>query len=174
MTPDDPLRRALLFALGPRPSPAKRRSLAAVLRQLATEQEQIAEAESRQQARPAAERVTTRKPKAGPGRAPSRFVRIERQAPYGSGRTLERLIVYVGRGLYYEAGSPKRLDVQSLDGRLILSVAEGDRGYAVRAGKGMPRFFADGSRDLLEGMDDGRYAATVVGGRIVVSERLEE
>lgn len=170
---DDPLKSALLSLLGKRPSPAQRRSLAAVLRTLAEEQERLADALEREQARPGQKRLTTRKPQAGPGRAPSRFVRIERQAPYGPGRTQERLIVHVGRGLYYDAGSPARLDAQRLGGQLVLLPASGDVGFAVRAGKGMPRFFADGARDLFDDLADGRYTAVIVGGRIEVGERLD-
>lgn len=35
---------------------------------------------------------------------------------------------------------------------------------ALRVGKGMPRFYADGARELLEGME-GRYQADIQGGR---------
>lgn len=118
---NDDLKRAVLAALGPKPTPPQRRRIAAVLRGLADEQDQIADAAAREQARPAKERVGARKRGAGPGRAPSRFVRIEREE---SGR----LHLYVGRGLYYELGSPKRLDVQRLDIHIILSVADGGAG----------------------------------------------
>ncbi len=69
--PDSPLRAALLAALGRRPTLALRRALAAELRSLADEQERLIAAYTRQQARPAATRLTPRKTRAGPGRAPS-------------------------------------------------------------------------------------------------------
>jgi len=171
MAADSPLRATLLTMLGRRPTPAQRRTIATELRQLADEQEQIAAAEQRQLARPGAERATPRKRQAGPGRAPSMFVRIVYE-PWGKdGR--DRLRIYVGRGLWYALGSPLRLDVQRLAGRIELRPATGDAGYAVMVGKAMPRFFADGARDLLGDLMDGRYAGEVRGGAIVVGEPME-
>ena len=166
--PDRPLRAALQSQLGRRPTVALRRALAAELRGLADEQERIIAAHTRQLARPAAERVAPRKRTAGPGRAPSMFVRIAHEQHGGS----ERLHVYVGRGLYYQLGSPQRLDVQRLGGRLCLTPADGGQGYAVMVGTGMPRFFADGARDILD-LEDGRYAGAIVGGAIVIGEKID-
>ncbi len=165
--PDSPLRAALLAQLGRRPAIALRRVLAAELRALADEQERIIEAEQRQFAKPAGERLTPRTAHAGPGRAPSMFVRVAREQ-HGD---YERLHVYVGRGLYYQLGSPARLDVQRLGGRLRLTPADGGQGYAVQVGKGMPRFFADGARDILD-LEDGRYAGAIEGGAIVIGGAL--
>lgn len=47
------------------------------------------------------------------------------------------------------------------------------RGYAVMTGKAMPRFYADGARDLLDDLEDGRYSATVRAGAIEVGERID-
>ncbi len=66
-------------------SPAQLEQLAGDLAAIAAELQSRAEAQRRQQARPAAERVTTRKPKAGPGRAPAAFIRLAHE-PWGMGR----------------------------------------------------------------------------------------
>ncbi len=150
-------------------TPAQMESLASELERIAALTRQIAAAKRREAARPAAERVSPRKKKAGPGRAPSRFVRVCHE-PWGKdGR--ERVRLYVGRGLWYELGSPARLDIQRVGGNLRLSVADGDAGYAIMVGKGMPRAFVDGAQNLLP--EDGRYRASVEAGAIVVGERLD-
>lgn len=165
----DAIRQAVLAALGRRPTPAQRRAIAEQLDALADEQRRIADAAERQQARPAAERAAPRQVRAGPGRAPADFVRIAWE-PRG-GR--EHLRVYVGRALWYALGSPARLDVQRLGGRIEIRSTAGDAGYAVTAGSGMPRFYAAGSQDLLGDLT-GRYRAEVRGGAIVVGARIED
>ena len=151
-------------------SPAQLDALAADLAAIAAELQSRAEAQRRQQARPAAERVTTRKSKAGPGRAPAAFIRLAHE-PWGKeGR--DRLHMYVGRGLWYAIGSPARLDLQRVGGHLILRPASGDAGLAFQAGKGIPRAFVDGWADLL-GLDDGRYEGRVEGGAIVIGGRID-
>lgn len=57
-------------------SPAQMDALAAELERIAALTRATAAAMRRQQARPADARVAPRKPHAGPGRTPSRFVRI--------------------------------------------------------------------------------------------------
>jgi len=151
-------------------TPAQMEALAAELERIAAITRQVAEATRRQEGKPAAARVTPRSRKAGPGRAPSRFVRFVME-PWGKdGR--ERLRLYVGRGLYYDLGSPARLDIQRLGGELRLVPAAGDAGYAIMVGKAMPRAFVDGAADLVR-LEPGRYAAAVRGGAIVVGERLD-
>ena len=151
-------------------SPAQIEQLASDLADLATELRERAAAQRRQQTRPAAQRVATRKPKAGPGRAPSNFVRLAHE-PWGKeGR--DRLHMYVGRGLWYAIGSPARLDLQRVGGHLILRPASGDAGLAFHAGKGIPRAFVDGWADLLR-LEDGRYEGRVEGGAIVIGGRID-
>jgi hypothetical protein len=159
----DPLKRAALAALGPRPSPAARRRLAARLRALADEQERIAAAQAEQQARPAGDRLTPRARRAGPGRTPATFVRVERAAEGRERR--ERLRLYIGRALWYAIGSPARIDVQRLGGEV--RIGPGDE-YAIVSGNGIPRCIADGSADLLRDLDDGRHPAEVRGRQLIV------
>ena len=151
-------------------SPAQLDQLAGDLTEIAAELRERAAAQRRQQARPAAERVITRKPKAGPGRAPAAFIRLAHE-PWGKeGR--DRLHMYVGRGLWYAIGSPARLDLQRVGGQLVLRPAAGDTGLAFHAGKGIPRAFVDGWADLLR-LEDGRYEGRVEGGAIMIGGRIE-
>lgn len=85
---------------------------------------------------------------------------------------MPKLLIYIGRALWYALGSPGRLDLQRLEGRLELRPATGDVGYRV-VSSGMPHLTASGSRDLLDDMADGRYAAEIRGGAIVVGSRME-
>lgn len=150
-------------------TPAQREALAAELERIAALIRHVAEAQRRDAAKPAGNRLTPKARHAGPGRTPSAFIRVCRE-PWGKhGR--DRLRFYVGRALWYAVGSPARFDLERLAGRLILRPAEGDRGIAFTAGKGMPRAFIDGWADVLR-LDDGRYAAIVEAGAIVVGERL--
>lgn len=162
----DDLRRAVLASLSRRPTPRQRRQLAARLRELADEQERIADAEQRNDARPAYQRLAPRDRRAGPGDKPGEFVRIERKEDR---RGSERLTIYVGRALWYAAGSPARLDIQRLHGALWLIPAEGDHGYSVGVRPGlMPRIRCDGSRDLVDDLEDGRHEASASPSGIVV------
>jgi len=164
------IRDALKAAIIAAKSPAQFSALAAELETIAAELRSRADAQRRQQARPAAERVTTRKPHAGPGRAPSAFVRMAVE-PWGrDGRP--RLRLYVGRALWYAIGSPARMDAQRVGGRIELRATSGDAGLAFQAGKGMPRAFCDGWADVLR-LEPGRYAAEVVGGAIVIGAPIE-
>lgn len=151
-------------------TPAQMEALATELERIAALTRDLAAAKRRQQTRPAAARATPRDAHAGPGRAPAMFVRLSWE-PWGrEGRERPRL--YVGRGLWYAIGSPARMDLQRVGGRLELRPAPGDAGLAFTAGKGMPRAFVDGWADILR-LDPGRYAAEVAGGAIVIGERLD-
>lgn len=167
----DELKRAALRQLGDRPTPAQRRQVIARLRELADEQEQLLraiEADLRQP--PEARKSVKRKRGAGPGRAPSEFVRIERRVLRGTHRTS----LYIGRALFYQLGSPRRIDIQRLGGQLVILVAQGDAGWSLQSKPGtMPRAWVDGAADLLMDLEDGRYAGEVIGGRkLIIKERL--
>ncbi len=70
------IRDALKAAIVAARTPAALAGLAVELRQLADELDARAAALRRQDAKPVAERAAPRKPHAGPGRAPSAFVRM--------------------------------------------------------------------------------------------------
>lgn len=102
------------------------------------------------------------------GRRPESFIRVERRMDKGR----ERTMLYVGRALWYGLGRPARLDVQHLRGRLVLTPAPENSGYAVNVGTSMPRFW--GPRHIVDHMPVGRYGAEVREGRIIVGEALGE
>ncbi|GAB4197633.1 MAG: hypothetical protein OHK0022_16070 [Roseiflexaceae bacterium] len=120
-----------------------------------------AEAEAPQREDPPRKRI---------GRLPGDFVRVERRKQDGR----ERLMLYVGRALWYALDRPARLLVQRRDERLLLSPAGPGEGYAVNAGLSMPRFWADGARDLLKALQAGRYTAHVEDGSIIIGDPREK
>ena len=156
----DTIKTALMRTLGRNPTVSARRALATRLRALADEQDRIANAQAERRGQSASERTH----RAGPGRQPATFLRVERTEDRATGQ--ERLRLHIGRGLWYAIDSPKRITIQRLGGEL--RIAAGDE-YAVIAGTGMPRVTCDGSRDLLADIADGRYDAVVRGRQIVAN-----
>lgn len=164
----DPIRRALLVALGPRPTAARRRELAALLRQLADEQEQIAEADTRSghvvrraQIAQEASRQKTGRPK-GSG---ARFIRVI--ARYGGKPGAQ---ICVGRALWQDLGEPSRLRIyaRTSDDHVVLEPCEPKVGYAVtRPKNGMPHFTV--GQQVVERLclKTIRYDASVEAGAIV-------
>jgi len=166
--PDESPQSLLAPALNAARSPAQLDALAAELERIAAHARALAAAKRRAAATPGDKRATPHSPKAGPGRAPSSFVRLALE-PWGA---RHRLRLYIGRALYYALGSPARLDLQRIGAGMELRPASGDQGIAFTAGKGMPRAFVDGWADVL-GMESGRYAAEVRGGAIVIGGRMD-
>jgi hypothetical protein len=150
-------------------TPAQMEALAAELERIAALTRRVAEAQRRQAAKPAAKRLN---PKRGSGGRPSSpWVRIERtQRATG---TADTLFIKISRSLYDSAGCPARLDPQRVGGRLVLVVVAGDAGYKVNVSLSRIAINASGARDLID-LEDGRYAATLEAGAIVVGGRLED
>lgn len=166
----DEIKRAVMTLLGDHPTPALRRSMAAHLERLAVEQRAIADADAAQARRPFAERVHVTPIKGKRGREPGRFVRLERRT---SGQGADRITLFVGRSLWYEMGSPRRLAVTRLGNQVRLETAEGGDGYSVIAPRNhMPHMTVDGARDVLGDLDDGRYSATVRGRSLTIGPAL--
>jgi hypothetical protein len=164
---NDEIRRAILAALGPRPTPTKRRALVEHLRQLADEQERLAAAEESsghrvRQVRPAGEPGNKGGRPRGSG---GKFLRFEEATPGNSGT------LHVAAALWHALGDPARLDIQRAGSRLVLRPCEWPRGYAVtlpsgaRGGNPRMRIGAE-SADAL-GLAEGRIGAEVEGGAIV-------
>jgi hypothetical protein len=163
VTPHD-LRRAILAALGPRPTPVKRRALAEHLRQLADEQERLAAAEERSGHRVRQARTpgsTGGRPRGSGGK----FLRFEEPTHRNSGT------LHVAAALWHALGDPARLDIQRAGSRLVLRPCEWPRGYAVtlpsgaRGGNPRMRIGAEAADAL--GLVEGRIGAEVQGGAIV-------
>lgn len=150
-------------------TPAQMEALAAELERIAALTRATAAALRRQEKRPPRERVGPRR-SAG-GRPSTLWVRVEREAREKAQADTVRL--KLSRALFYAAGRPDRLDVQRLDGRIILVPVGGDAGYKLNVNVGVISLNASGARDLLGDLADGRYAVEVSAGSIVVGGRME-
>lgn len=143
---------------------ADHRQLAAALEAAAQQQRQLAEAKQRQQAKPPAQRVGG----AGKGGRPSvPWVEIQRRERKDSSEA-DSLIIRLSTSLYYQIGSPERLDVQRIGGRIMLLPSR--EGYKVMANAGGIRINASGSRDLLP--EDGKYQVEAQAGSVVLGKRM--
>lgn len=169
MSPDDPLRAALLSLLGPRPTPARRRAVADQLQALADEQRRLADADERvgHVARRAALDQARSGARGGrPKGTGARYIRVEEPQGEHSGR------IHVGRAIWQDLGEPARLDVQRIGSRLELRPVESG-GYSVtRPKNGMPRFSVGQETLDTIGLVEGRYQGAVRGGAIVVGARM--
>jgi len=166
----DPIRRTILALLGQRPTPTKRRQLAAALRRLADEQEHLAAADER-----SGHRVRQSRPSGEPGSKGGRprgsggtFLRFEEPTPGSSGT------LHISAALWHALGDPARLDIQRSAERLELRPAEFPAGYAVtlptgpRGGNPRLRIGAE-TADTLR-IPSGRIEAEVRAGAIVAEE----
>lgn len=159
----DKLTRAVHDALGTDPTLTRRVAIRNALRELADEQHQLIQVIKRDKARRLAERRAAN-PQALRGRKPGDFIRIQHDA--------EMLRIYIGRALYYALGTPARLDVQRIGGRVQLITTSAPHGYAVVVPTtGMPRIKCDAARDLVR-LEDGRYQADVRGTRLIIGDPL--
>lgn len=151
----DELKRAVLTALGPNPTPKQREHVADELIALATDQRKVAKAQ----------RSLPRKSQGLRGRKPEHIVRIHRTQE----QFRERITIYLGRGFYYDLNFPRWLAVSRRGDQVYLEVVEDpDDGYTLTVKKyAIPHFTADGARDVLGSLEDGRYSGKVVGGKLL-------
>ena len=160
-TPHDLLQPLIIAAK----TPAQCRALAVELERIAALCRQYADARERQQAKPPRERLSG----GGKGGRPSQpWIQVLARPRPGMA---ENLVIRLSTSLYYAAGSPERLDVQRVDGRLVLIPARGDHGYKVMVNAGGIRIAAAGSRDVVR-LEEGKYAAEMRAGVIEVGARL--
>lgn len=159
----DILRRAVIEALGPRPTPERRRQVAADLRALAE-----------QQARMAA-RVEARGPDGEPAprcrRPPGMYVRIRHESdPLTGGRRIRLLL---GKQAWSDLGSPERILVQPTGPEIWIVATRAASGLRVETGVGLPGCLVPAGTPL-DGLAPGRYAATLRAGALVIGAREEE
>lgn len=165
----DDVRDLLRPLLMRRLSPAERRAIAVALRQIADEQERLADAERDDARRPAPARL---RPSGGKGGRPGSMavyleVRPDRR------RAEPAYVLRIGRGIYdaYQRLRPDpradlRLTVQIVGRQLLLS--EDASGYLVTVNDGGVRVNVSGSRDHLGSLTPGqRYVASARAGAIV-------
>lgn len=148
-------------------TPAQMEALAAELERIAAVTRQVAQAKRRDGEKEPAKRARVTGGKGGRPSTP--FIYVFRQPRRHA--EADSLFVRFSRALYYEAGRPERLDPQRRGADLVFTPATGDAGYKVSVSPGYVKINASGARDIVE-LDDGRYAATVEGGAIVVGGRL--
>lgn len=92
----------------------------------------------------------------------ARFVRVD-MPRWGTPR------LHIGRALWQEIGSPRRLDVQRRAGTLYLVPASSHEGYSVGSqGNSVPKISLGHSTLDTLGLVVGYYAAQVEAGMIVV------
>ena len=162
----DPLYAAVLEALGVRPTSRRRREVAQQLRQLAGDQERLADMADRIGHVPAGTEPLS---KGRHGRLGARWVSVQW---IQTRRGEQRYEVRIGRGLWRELGSPWRLDGQNIGGRKVLIAVVGQAGWSVRT-RGIPRFHAPALADVW-GLEPGKYSAEVRGSTLEIGDRIIE
>ena len=164
----DILRRALLSALGPRPSPERRRQVAADLRSLAEQQERMAARVPSGQPG-----IEDRQPRAEPGARASGpagfYVRIKPEQDPQTG--VLRVRLSLGQQVWMAIGSPERIEIQRVGPNIWIVPAAGGAGARLATGAGLPSCVVDRAGPLAR-LQPGRYAASVQAGALVVGERV--
>jgi hypothetical protein len=161
----DILRRALLEALGSRPTPERRRQVAADLRALAEQQERMAARNDQPSDAPA------RRPERAPesaGQTAGMYIRVSHEPDRQTGERRVRLSI--GRQIWYDLGSPERITVQRAGAEIWIEPTTARTGYLLQSGS-LPTCIVTGS-DPLARVAPGRYAASIRAGAIVVGQRV--
>jgi hypothetical protein len=162
----DILRRALVEALGPRPTPERRRRVAADLRALAEQQERMAERDTERASQPPGIADGTGKT---PPRAAGFYVRIKHeQDPHIN---VIRIRVSLGHAAWAAIGNPDRIDIQRVGPNIWIVPANGPAGHRLDTGAGLASCLVDMAGPLGQVLP-GRYAAMLHAGAIVIGERL--
>lgn len=162
----DLLRRAIVQVLGPRPSPERRRQVAGDLRALADQQERLAASSgSRQpvQAPPAAEGQPDAQ------RSPGMYVRISHEPDPQTGN--KRVRLSLAKQIWYDLGSPERIDVQPSGGEVWIVPATGKSGYQLASGMSTLSCVVKNGAAVAQ-FPPGRYAASIRAGAIVIGPRV--
>ncbi len=153
----DILRRAVVEALGARPTSERRRQIAAELRALAEQQERMAE------------RAETRHTSDTTGRRTERtagmYIRIRHEADPRTG--MRRIRLLFGKQIWFDLGSPERIVIQRVGSEIWIVESKGESGLRVETGVGLPGCIVpDGTP--LDRLAPGRYAAALRAGALVI------
>lgn len=165
----DMLRRAVVQALGPRPSPDRRRQVAVDLRALADQQERLAATAERDRPARAEGQTSRREEPSQPRRTPGAFVRIGHEPDPQTGA--RRIRLSLGRQCWSDLGSPERIDLQRVGADIWVVPVTGRAGHRLSLGGGLPSCLIDDDAPAAR-LAPGRYAATLQAGAIVVGERV--
>lgn len=159
----DILRRAVIEALGPRPTPERRRQIAADLRALAEQQTRMAE------------RVEARGPDGEPApqcrRPAGMYARVRHEPDPLTGARRIRLLL--GKQAWFELGSPERVLVQPAGAEIWIVPTRAASGLRVETGIGLPGCLTPPGTPL-DGLAPGRYSVTLRAGALVLGAREEE
>lgn len=161
----DNLRRAVVDALGGRPTPERRRQVAADLRALAEQQERMAAKAEAQGGAPEAHSrgASERQSVAG------MYIRIRYESDPQTGARRRRLLL--GKQIWFELGGPERIDIQRVDAEIWIVAAKGQGGFLINTDVGLPAAIVpDGGP--LDRLTPGRYAAAMRVGALVVGARV--
>lgn len=163
----DMVRRAVVEILGPRPSAERRRQLAVDLRAMAEQQERMAAREGGEQRseRPAASATVPPKVARGPGM----YVRITHEPDPQTGA--KRMRLAIAKQIWYDLGSPERIDVQQTGNEIWIVSATGKSGYGLTGGMSTQSCVVNWNAPLAA-LAPGRYAAFIHAGAIVVGEQV--
>ncbi len=159
----DILRRAVVEALGARPSSERRRQIAAELRALAEQQERMAERAEAQQTPGSTEKRTAR--------SAGMYIRIRHEPDPVSGARRIRLLL--GKQAWLELGSPARILVQRVGAAIWIAASKGASGLRIETDIGLPGCIVpDGTP--LDRLAPGRYRATLHAGALVIGAQERE
>lgn len=163
----DLLRRAVVEILGPRPTAERRRQLAVDLRAMAEQQERMAAREGgeRQSERPAKPAVVPPPAARGPGM----YVRITHEPDPQTGA--KRMRLAIAKQIWYDLGSPERIDVQRTGDEIWIVSATGKSGYSLTGGMSTQSCVVNWNAPLAA-LVPGRYAAFIRAGAIIVGEQV--
>lgn len=160
----DILRRALIEALGPRPTPERRREVAADMRSLAEQQERMAARD--EGAGAGAARAGRDAPRES--QVAGMYVRITHEPDRQTGERRVRLSI--ARQIWYDLGSPERITVQRAGAEIWIEPTTARAGYLLQSGS-LPTCILAAS-DPLAAVAPGRYAASIKAGAIVVGPKV--
>ncbi len=159
----DILRRAVVEALGARPTPERRRQIAAELRALAEQQERMAERAEAQQTPGATEKRAAR--------TAGMYIRIRHEPDPVTGTRRIRLLL--GKQAWFDLGSPQRIVVQRVGATIWIVESKGESGLRIETDVGLPGCIVpDGTP--LDRLAPGRYDATLHAGALVIGAQEHE
>ncbi|MFQ3632173.1 hypothetical protein [Roseiflexus sp.] len=158
----DILRRAVVEALGARPTPERRRQIAAELRALAEQQERMAERAEAQQTSATEKRAA---------RTAGMYIRIRHESDPVTGARRIRLLL--GKQAWFDLGSPQRIVVQRVGTTIWIVESKGASGLRIETDVGLPGCIVpDGTP--LDRLAPGRYGVTLHAGALVIGAQEHE
>ncbi|MGB9754062.1 hypothetical protein [Roseiflexus castenholzii] len=159
----DIMRRAVVEALGARPTPERRRQIAAELRALAEQQERMAKRAEAQRLPDATERRAAH--------TAGMYIRIRYETDPHTGARRTRLLF--GKQVWFDLGSPERVVIQRVGSEIWIVESKGESGLHVETDIGLPGCIVpDGTP--LDRLAPGRYSASLRAGALIIGAQEEK